>query len=235
MREQLARGGGRVLGAASLAARHADDFRVVVRQEEKRDRQPARDPPGVHRRIHHPVHGRDKTVVGPAHHDVADVDHERIRDAFDVDHLARGRVHLQAAGRVVDAQDRDCGGVGVRRRALLARLGGGMKLGVVDHPKNAGVAVDLVQKIRIGHIERLREYPQDVARQAFHLAVIVDHRLLHAVRFLRPVVGRKAEPRLFAVVVGIVSGIQRPDRVALVQRGLEGRVAVLAHRLQALR
>ena len=66
---------------------------------------------------------RQPPVVGPAHHQVADVADERAVDAMHVHPFAVAAANLQAPGHVVATQDRHRAVIGVRTRTQLAGLG----------------------------------------------------------------------------------------------------------------
>ena len=85
-----------------------------------------------------PVQRGDPAVVGPAGHHVAQVDDEA------AGHHGHGRPpvgphDLQAAGGLVEAQDRERAVVGVGAGAELARQRAVVEVGVVDGPHGAGV------------------------------------------------------------------------------------------------
>ncbi len=78
--------------------------------------------PGVQRRVDHAVQGGNPAVVGPARHQVADVDDEAVRHDGDVHPLAFGVEHLQAAGAVLGGQDGQAAVVRMRAGADLPGL-----------------------------------------------------------------------------------------------------------------
>ncbi|KDA51787.1 hypothetical protein L963_1503 [Leuconostoc mesenteroides subsp. cremoris T26] len=174
------------------------------------------------------MHRRDESVVGPTHQDVADVDDEGVRHPGNADPVAVGQLNLQAAWRVVDLQDGDGRDVGVGAGTLFAVCRRRLEGRVVIGAKDARVPVDALAEIGGRNVQRQGEDIEDVVGQALHLPVVVAERRLEFSRPLRPQVG--AEIR-----AGIAGHVQRADRKALEQRGLELGIPVLADRLGALR
>ena len=87
-------------------------------------------------RADHPVRGRAVTVVAPARHHVADVDHEGAVDGRRVDPFALAVLHLQATGGVLVEQGH-AAVVGVRAGAgLVGALSGGGRR-IVDQAEYA--------------------------------------------------------------------------------------------------
>ena len=105
------------------------------------------------------VQRRRPAVVRPARHHVAEVDDERAGDGVDVDPLARPRLHLEPAGRVLGAEDRHAAVVGVRAGAQLARLDLAVGRRVVDHAHARRVSAEGVLEPVLGEAEGEREQP----------------------------------------------------------------------------
>jgi hypothetical protein len=61
---------------------------------------------GIRGRIDHAVQGRDPGVVGPASHQIAEIDDEAAADRRDIHPLAGGFAHLEATGLVLGGEDR---------------------------------------------------------------------------------------------------------------------------------
>src|SRR6266700_2532594 len=87
-------------------------------------------------RIEHAMEGGDPPVVGPVHHEVADVDHEGVRHRFHIQPLALARLDLEPSRRVLDLEGGYAAVVGVLARAELAGQWRTALVGIVDgaHP-----------------------------------------------------------------------------------------------------
>ena len=87
--------------ARSGAGRNAFDDRVVVRLVKKGDRDPADLVCDIRRRVNDTVHVGQPAVVGPAHHQIADVDDEELGPRFDFNPVLVACPHLKASWLVL--------------------------------------------------------------------------------------------------------------------------------------
>ena len=85
-------------------------------------------------------------IVGPGHHQIADVDHERAWRWVDIDPFVGPIEHLEAAGRVVDQQEGVGAEIGMGAATKLARLGRPVLFRIVDRAKHGSVLVELVKE-----------------------------------------------------------------------------------------
>ncbi len=128
------------------------------------------------------------TVVAPARHHVADVDHVGALDGRCVDPLALDVLHLQAAGLVLIEQG-DAAVIGVRAGALLIGAGRRLPGRVVDHAKHAdGLYEALVEEVSLD-AQGECDGTQKRAGKVLHVAVVPFHQLGPAFDLQRMTVG----------------------------------------------
>ncbi|MCY1365824.1 hypothetical protein D9M69_526910 [compost metagenome] len=117
---------------------------------------------------------RQVTVVAPARHHVAEVDHERTFDRRRVDPFAFDVAYLQATGGVLIEQG-DAAVVGVRAGTLLLFGTGGVARRVMDHPQHADRLIEArVEEITLNP-QRDGHCPQQRLREVLHVDVVLLH------------------------------------------------------------
>ncbi len=159
------------------------------------------------------MQGRNPAVVRPPHHHVADIDDERIRQYLHVTPLALPVIHLEPAGRVFRAQNREGAVIRMGARAQLPRQWLARLLGVIENTDHAAVFVYLVRKVRFRKLERQREDAHDVRRQRLHDAIIFGPQFPEGPRCFRPQGRRKVR----AAVILLVGGVDARRGEALLQ------------------
>ena len=102
----------------------------------------ARGAGGIRRGIYDAVEGGDPAVVGPAGHEVADVDDETLRDGWDWLPLFLGVENFKAPGGGIGAEDCEAAVIGVGAGAELAGLGRDTLVRVVEGADGADGIVD---------------------------------------------------------------------------------------------
>src|SRR6516162_1365193 len=141
------------------APRDRGDDGIVIRDKEHADRQsPAEVVRGL-RRVDDPMQGRAPSIVGPAHHQIAEIDRERV--IYDRHrHPATRTVHnLEAPDIVVAVKQRHHAEVAVRAGPQLTGQRGGFWRWIVHDAQLADVIVYLpIEKFR-RQFERLGEDP----------------------------------------------------------------------------
>src|SRR5438309_55708 len=201
------------------AAGQALDQRVVVRLVEEHDRLPAAAEGAVARRIDHAVQRRHPAVVGPVHHQVAEIDHERVSHRLDVDPRPGPGQDLQAARDVLGFQDGQRAVVGVGARPELA---GCRRLGlvrIVDHAEAADVPVGLVAEEILRQPQREGEGAHEIGGQPLHRAIVRGVDPAQVRRPRGPHVGRERRIGGGARVVRLGGHVDGTDGEELLQVG----------------
>ncbi len=156
-------------------------------------------------------------VIGPARHQLADVDDETVRRRRDIHPFFRVVEHLQTARLVLCAQNRERSVVAVRARTQLSGLGRRRWRRIVPHPQATDMAIDLVGEERLWQIERKREYRHQVLREFAHHPEIVFVGRPQSLRFPRPEIGMKVSAGLRRREIGGVRHVDRTDHQAFIQ------------------
>ena len=215
-------GDGSVAGglARGQAGRDALDPGVVVGLDEEGERLApgAALEPG--RRVDHPVQVGEPAVVGPDHHQIADIDHEGTGGRAHIDPRPVPRQRLEPARRVVDLQQRVGAEIRMRAAAELPRRRRPILVGVVDRPQHAGVAVEPVEEILRLDAERGGEDAEQAPVQPLQRAVILPHRAGQPRHAFGPDIGLIGVARLRAPVIGIVRQVDAAEgeRLAVIRR-----------------
>lgn len=102
----------------------------------------ARGAGGIGRGIYDAVESGDPAIVGPAGHEIADVDDETLPDGGDWLPLLLRVEDFEAAGDGVGAKDCEAAVIGVGAGAELAGLGGDVLMWVVQGADGADGVVD---------------------------------------------------------------------------------------------
>jgi len=150
-----------------LAAGQAFNHRVRVRFGEEWHRVT------VHtQRADHPMWRGQVTVVAPARHHVAEIDHERAVDRRCVDPLALDVAHLQPAGGIL-IQQGDAAVIGVCAGALLLLGTGGVAGRIVDHSQYADGLIEAgVEEVGLD-VQRQGHGPQQGLGERLHVEVML--------------------------------------------------------------
>ena len=197
--------------ARAHARRQAFDGRLDVRAVEERDRVAVRA--GV---VQHPVRRRQKAVVRPALHDVAEVDQEGARDHRRGEPLAAGEADREP-GHVLSREHRDERVVGVGPLTELLLVVGLLRRVVQEAQIDVRLVGEERPEVSRRHVERPREQGQYPLAQAFHGLEVADHRRPHRVVASGPLVS--ASERASGHDVRMVSAPVVADEEALVVVG----------------
>ncbi len=164
----------------------------------------ARGAGGIGRGIYDAVEGGDPAVVGPAGHEVADVDDETLRDGGDWLPLFLGVEDFEAAGGGVGAENCEAAVIGVGACAELAGLGSDILMRVVQGADGADGVVDGGVEEIFGEIQRDGEDLHDFSGEGAESAVVVGPGLLEFGWLGGPDVGGVAK-----IGEGFVAGVGR--------------------------
>ena len=174
-------------------------------------------PPGA---VGGAVDVRGEAVVGPARHEVADIDDEGADDRRYVD-PAPGAVQDLEARIAVLRQDRERLVVGMGADAEPRFLGGARR--IVQQPEGACGAVELVQEVALGQRQGEREGTEQRVRGVQHGGIVGLDGLAKAWHVRGPEVGAVEQARLaFRRVAGCIlaAEVDRLVRLVVVRRGV---------------
>src|SRR4029077_12000469 len=160
------------------AGGNAGDFGVPIWLVEEGYGLAARGAGGIGRGIYDAMQGGDPAGVGPAGHEVADVDDETLRDGGDWLPLFLRVEDFEAAGGGVGAKDCEAAVIGVGACAELAGLRGDILMRVVEGADGADGIVDGGVEEIFGEIQRDGEDLHDFSGEGAESAVVVGPGLL---------------------------------------------------------
>ena len=164
----------------------------------------------------------DKTIVGPAHHQIADIDDERIFRSRHVHPISGAGVHLQAARPVLAQQNREGTIVSMGAGTQLAEQGRRLGGRIMDNPKGADLFVCVVAEKITRQVEGEREHLLDALAQRFDGAVITHNHLTEFGRLVGVDVLDKVGRRgvTYMIIVGRKVGRAQMENFLEVRRRL---------------
>ncbi len=168
-------------------------------------------------RIDDAVQCRRPQIVGPLHHQIADVDDEPAGHCGNVDPFSRLVVDLQSARTVFYAQDGQAAVVGMRAGAQLTGQRFLTLIGIFEHAEHADVAVDLVVEVGFGQIQAEREDAHERPGEVGHRLEIFFPGGIEIRDLGWPEIGRKMRSGSRTGEILIVRHNDRADRKRLLE------------------
>ena len=166
------------------------------------------------------MHVGQPVIIGPAHHQISDVDDEKLRPSLDVDPAPVPRSHLKASGFVLAHQDGHHTIVGVRACTDVTRPGRRRLCRVMVDSHCRNVAVNFVIEEGLLDTKRHPGRVQEMSFEHFHCAVIVERRLSEPGGRVGPQVGDEIALAFPADVVFVIGSAVGAEVIELFEVGL---------------